>query len=185
MSLAAQTQEVIDTIGNQEWLDPISDSVQQAIEDAFDAGGAVGHQIEDVLHGTKLIGHPLHPILTDIPVGAWTVAALLDGIEATTGNDEYAAGADAAVMLGFAGAIGAVLTGFTDWKGTRGSSRNVGIVHGILNSVATLLYGGSILARRRGARGTGRNLAFIGYIISMSAAALGGDLVYRQGIGVE
>ncbi len=54
------------------------------------------------LHGTWL-GHPLHPVLSDVPLGAWTAALALDGIEAASGRRELGPGADAAITVGLGG----------------------------------------------------------------------------------
>src|SRR4051794_15445664 len=93
----------IDTLARQKWLDRTSQAVQQAVQDIFKAGGAVAQPLADILHGTWL-GHPLHPVLTDIPIGAWTVALVLDALGAVSDQD-FEAGADAAIALGLAGAV--------------------------------------------------------------------------------
>ena len=103
--------------------------------------------MKDFLHGVWL-GHPLHPVLTDVPFGAWTVALTLDALESLSGRDELGPGADAAVAIGLAGAIGAAATGAVDWQATDDPARRVGLVHGLLNSGAALLYAASLLRRR-------------------------------------
>jgi len=90
-------------IDQQKWLDPLSEQIQTAVHKWFEAGGDSGQLIKDLLHGTWL-GHPLHPVLTDIPIGAWTAALVLDALEGISGRRELRAGADAAVGLGLLGA---------------------------------------------------------------------------------
>jgi uncharacterized membrane protein len=175
---------ITETIDRQQWLEPVADNLQQAVKTTFEAGGQSGEEIKQFLHG-KWLGHPLHPVLTDVPLGAWTVAAVLDAVEATTGREEMAPGADAAVAIGLAGAVGSAVTGLTDWHETQGEVRQVGLVHGLLNVGATALYTASWIMRRRGARTTGRNLAWLGFAIASASAYLGGELVYTHGIGVE
>lgn len=85
------------------------------------------------------LGHPLHPVLTDVPIGAWTSAAILDSIE-LGGNDNFKSGADAAVAIGIAGALGAAVTGLTDWTGTTQKKQKLGLTHALLNITATGLY---------------------------------------------
>ncbi len=184
MTLARITRQTIDTIGQQESLEAASQRLQQAVNNLFDAGGGTGQQIENFLHGVPL-GHPLHPVLTDIPIGAWTAAAAIDVLEGISGNRQLGPGADAAIAVGLVGAVGAAITGLTDWKDTDGASRRVGLVHGLLNLSATLLYTQSLIARRAGARARGRSLSFAGYATVLVSALLGGDLVYRQRIGVS
>jgi nitrite reductase/ring-hydroxylating ferredoxin subunit/uncharacterized membrane protein len=133
------------------------------------------------LHGTWL-GHPLHPVLTDIPIGAWTAALALDALD-TISDQDFAPGADAAVALGLAGAVGAAASGLTDWKELDTKPLRIGLVHGALNLSATILYAASLAQRRSGARQGARATALAGYVVASLAAYLGGDLVYRDQIG--
>ena len=89
------------------------------------------------------------------------------------------------MVLGLAGAVGAAAAGLTDWQDIDPPARRIGLVHGLLNVVSVALFGGSLLARRRGGRTTGRGLAALGYAVSVAAARLGGNLVYGQKIGVD
>ncbi|MEO6683395.1 MAG: hypothetical protein ABIN48_11300, partial [Ginsengibacter sp.] len=75
-------KQTIDFINEQEWLDKAADKIQPAVLNAYAAGGETGRKIKNFLHGTWL-GHPLHPLMTDIPIGAWTAAAVLDTCELT------------------------------------------------------------------------------------------------------
>jgi nitrite reductase/ring-hydroxylating ferredoxin subunit/uncharacterized membrane protein len=184
MTLSKLEHQAVDAIGKQESLDAVGDAVQQALERLYESGGAAGQQIEDALHG-KWLGHPLHPVLVEIPIGAWTVVQVLDVIEALGGNRQLAPGADAALAVGLAGALGAAATGLTDWKDSSGEVKRVGLVHGIINVGATAFYGLSLLARRQNKRGAGRQLALLGYGLSLAGAYLGGDMVYRQRMGVN
>ncbi|HEX9370843.1 MAG TPA: Rieske 2Fe-2S domain-containing protein [Roseiflexaceae bacterium] len=106
---------IVDAIAPQGWLDRLSQGLQKAVQSSFAAGGTAGQQAADLLHGTPL-GHPLYPAVTDIPVGAWTVALVLDVLEAAADRDDLAPGADVAIGVGLAGALGAAATGLTDWK---------------------------------------------------------------------
>lgn len=175
---------LIDTIANQDWLQTGGDALQPAIVNAFEAGGKTGKQIKNVLHGTWL-GHPLHPAITDVPVGAWTTAAVLDGME-LLGEKKYAPGADAAVAVGLAGAVGAAVTGLTDWTGTTKERRKVGLMHGLLNAGAAALYATSLVLRKReSSRGTAIGLSMLGYGIVGFSAYLGAHLVYGMQVGVD
>jgi nitrite reductase/ring-hydroxylating ferredoxin subunit/uncharacterized membrane protein len=177
-------ETTIDIIAQQDWLDRAADAVQPAVKDTFKSGGEAGQEIKDFLHGTWL-GHPLHPVITDVPIGAWTTAAVLDGLE-LLGQEKYAPGADAAIAVGLAGAVGAAITGITDWSETHGKSRKIGLMHGILNGGATLLYATSfVLRRRENSRGTAIGLAMLGYGVAGAAAYLGGHLVFGEQIGVD
>lgn len=175
---------VIDFIEKQDWLGEAGDAIQPVVINAFTVGGETGQKIKNFLHGTWL-GHPLHPVLTDIPIGSWTVAMVLDGIE-LAGNDDYKPGADAAIAIGIAGALGSAVTGLTDWTGTTKKRRKVGLMHGILNLTATSLYATSLILRhRKGSRGAAITFAMIGYGVTTAAAYLGGQLVYGEQTGVD
>lgn len=173
-------------IERQTWLDRVAERLQQAIAAAVEAGGDAGRRTKDFLHGTWL-GHPLHPVLTDIPLGAWTAALVLDALDGrdANGGGRYAPGADAAIAVGIAGASAAALAGLADWQHTSGGTRRTGLAHGMLNAAALGFFVTSLAARRRGARSSGRALAGLGYAIGITAAYLGGELVYRQRMGVD
>lgn len=174
----------IDVIERQDWLDTAGDVIQPAVLNAFEAGGDAGREIKNFLHGTWL-GHPLHPVITDVPIGAWTTAAVLDGLE-LLGEEKYAPGADAAIAVGLVGALGAAVTGLTDWTGTTKERRKVGLMHGLLNVGATALYATSFVLRRRDdSRGTAIGLAMLGYGVAGAAAYLGGHLVFGEQTGVD
>lgn len=173
--------EIIDT---QDWLDKASDVVQPAILDTFKAAGEAGKKAKNLLHG-KWLGHPLHPLITDIPVGAWTTAAILDTFE-LMGNKHYKTGADAAVKIGLFGAAGAAVTGLTDWTGTTSIERKTGMLHGLLNVAATALYITSLVLRnKKSTRKTAIGLSMLGYGITAASAYLGGTLVYDKQMGVN
>ncbi|MEO7716186.1 MAG: Rieske 2Fe-2S domain-containing protein [Capsulimonas sp.] len=171
-------------IEDQEWLGPVADGLQKGVGAAYEAGGDAGRKVEDALHGVWL-GHPLHAVLTDIPLGAWSVAAALDVMEAA-GNDKVAAGADAAVGIGLLGALGSAVTGLTDWYRLDGkATKRVGGAHALINITATALYGVSYGLRKTGHRGAGRVFGFLGMGVVSAGAFLGGMLVYDQKIGVD
>ena len=174
----------IERVERQGWLEPVADTLQHAVSAAYQAGGETGRRIRDVLHGTWL-GHPLHPVLTDIPLGAWTVAAALDMFGRRGGARVEERAADAAIGVGLAGAVGAAVTGITDWHHTDGAARRVGLGHGMLNGTATVLYATSLVLRMRGARGAGRATAGLGFGLTLAAAYLGGHLVFKKRIGVD
>lgn len=177
-------EPIINAITEQEWLDKVGDIVQSAIINTFEAGGKTGQEIKDFLHGVWL-GHPLHPALTDIPIGAWTAAAVLDSLE-LLGEKKYKKGSDAAIAIGLVGAAGSAVTGLTDWTGTTKKKRKIGLMHGLLNVTTTALYTTSyFLRRQKGSHKTAIGLIMLGYGVASLAAYLGGHLVYREQIGVD
>jgi nitrite reductase/ring-hydroxylating ferredoxin subunit/uncharacterized membrane protein len=175
-------EAAVEAIERQGWLDPLGDRLQAAVARIYQAGGQTGRVIRDLLHGTWL-GHPLHPVLTDIPLGAWTAALVLDAMDSGRGRG-FSRAADTSIGVGLAGAVGAAATGLTDWHHTTGGDRRAGLVHGLMNTAATVLYAGSLVTRRRGARAAGQGLASAGFLVALGAAYLGGHLVYGKRIGV-
>jgi len=162
-------------------LDRIAEPLASTVRGAYESQGAVGQQVKDLAHGVWL-GHPLHPVLTDIPVGAWTVALALDAAAADDPGMRRAA--RLAIGVGLVGALGAAVTGLTDWSETSGRSRRLGLVHGLLNIAATGLMAASWLERGNGGRSAGLATGWAGYLIAAGSAYLGGDLVFGRRIGV-
>jgi nitrite reductase/ring-hydroxylating ferredoxin subunit/uncharacterized membrane protein len=174
----------IQLVNRQDWLEPLADRLQSILRNTAATVGPAGQQVEDVLHG-RWLGHPLHPALVNVPLGAWTIAAVLDAIEEGSGNRALGSGADAAIGLGLMGALGAAITGIADWRHTEGQARRVGLAHGLLNTGALALYTTSLILRRFKARRAGRGVAALGYIVANASAYLGGHLVFNQQIGVD
>jgi nitrite reductase/ring-hydroxylating ferredoxin subunit/uncharacterized membrane protein len=178
------TDRPIQVVNRQNWLDPLADRLQSVLSNTATAAGPAGQQVEDMLHG-RWLGHPLHPALVNVPLGAWTVAAVLDAVEEVSGNGALGSSADAAIGLGVVGALGAAITGIADWRHTDGQARRVGLAHGLLNTGALALYTTSLLLRRFKARRAGRGVAALGYVVANAAAYLGGHLVFNEQIGVD
>ena len=169
----------------QRWLEPIADTLQKGIGGIYKGLGGPGRGLKTLLHGTWL-GHPLHPVITDIPLGAWTLALLFDVIWLFRGTHGWVSAADVTVFVGLVAAVGAAVTGYTDWNETYGRERRVGIAHGLLNTAALVFYLISLIVRLSGSgRGIAIMLAVIGYGFLTSAAFLGGELVFNIGTGVN
>jgi nitrite reductase/ring-hydroxylating ferredoxin subunit/uncharacterized membrane protein len=168
-------------VTDQPALDRIAEPLGQAVRKTFDAAGPLGRNAKDALHGVWL-DHPLHPVFTDVPIGAWSTALALDA--AANGDPGMRRAATFALGVGLVGAVGAAVTGLTDWSETQGKSRRTGLVHGLLNIAATSLMAAAYVQRKASPRATGRTCAWSGYGIALASAYLGGDLVYGQRIGV-
>ena len=169
-------------IDRQEWLDPLEQDAQQLIHGVF-AGGAAGQKVKNFLHGTWL-GHPLHVIVTDVPIGAWTVTLICDLLDSISSGSKFASAADASLTVGLFGAAAAAATGLTDWQDIDPPARRVGLIHGVLNVAGASLMLASLLVRKK-SRSLGHGLAALGYATAMAAGYLGGKLVYDQKIGVD
>lgn len=171
-----------DFIARQKWFAPFDKALMAVAHITFDK--AMGQKARNFLYGTWL-GHPLHPLITDVPLGAWTAATVFDVYELATGDEGLSRGADVAVGIGLIGAAGAAITGMNDWHHTDAKPRRVGALHAAINIAATACYLGSWWQRRHGCRRNGLTTGFIGYALSMTGAYLGGHLVFNERIGVN
>src|SRR5678809_756112 len=93
------SEALIKAVEQQETLDRLGRQLQPIVRNAFESAGPVGRDVKNILHGTWL-GHPLHPALTDVPLGAWTAAFALDAMESISGRRELGSGADVAIAVG-------------------------------------------------------------------------------------
>jgi nitrite reductase/ring-hydroxylating ferredoxin subunit/uncharacterized membrane protein len=164
---------------------PIDEQLQKAIDKALYANGSpVAQNIRNFLNGTWL-GEPLHVVLTDLPVGAWTAAMVFDGLDMVRNRREFAQAADASIAIGLAGAAGAAVTGVTDWSDVDPPARRTGLIHALLNIGATALFTTSFILRKQRSRTSGRIASALGYTIMSYAAHLGGRMVYEYKVGVD
>jgi nitrite reductase/ring-hydroxylating ferredoxin subunit/uncharacterized membrane protein len=162
------------------WLDDVAKRAQAPVQQFFSARPG----LHNLLDGTWL-GVPLHPALTDVPVGAWTSAFALDLVGALTGAAAADQAADGALAVGIAGALPAAATGTADWRDLIGEERRIATVHALLNVAGLALNVSSLVQRARGNRGAGRALSAAGLAISGSAAHLGGELSFGLGVRVN
>lgn len=156
-------------------LDALADPLGRIAEVALPRG-----PMKDVLHGVWL-GHPFHPLLTDLPIGFWTSAWVLDLV----GGPRSAKAAELLVGLGVASALPTAVAGLADWSELNTPERRSGAVHATANLTATALYAASYLARRRGRRGRGVALGMAGAAAATAGGFLGGHLSFRRAAGVN
>ncbi len=165
-------QNVVASIENAEALDGPADRLAGGLD------AVLTPPIRSALSGFWL-GHPVHPLLVTAPIGAWVSASALD---ATKGNE---VAARRLVGLGIACAAGAVVTGLSDWRGTTGTARRVGLVHMTANTAALALYTASWRARVAGRHRRGAVLALAGAGLLSAGGYLGGHLTYALGANVS
>jgi len=158
-------------------LDQWSEQLQGALHTLVDQGGPAARRVKNLLNGIWL-GHPVHPALTDVPLGAWWTGFLLDLVGARRS-------ADAAMAVGVLAAVPTALSGAADWADTSGEQRRIGLVHAGLNSVGLVCTVASLFARRAERRGLGFLLSTVGVSLASFSAWLGGELVFRWGTGVS
>ena len=137
-------------------------------------------KLKSLLSGSWL-GHPLHPLLTDLPIGAYSMASIVD----VTAGRAGAVAARRLIGVGLITTPPTAVAGVSDWSETYGPTQRVGLVHGLLNVTATLTQAASLMARRRGRRGAGMALSGLGLGIMAVSAYLGGNLSYSRGVGVD
>ena len=123
----------------------------------------------------------MHPALTDIPIGSWVAAAVLDVI----GGTRQAAAADLLIGVGVATAVPTAAAGLNDWSDTYGPETRVGLVHAAGNITALALYTASLVARWAGRRRVGRALSLAGLASTLGSAYLGGHLSFVRGVNVN
>lgn len=169
-------EDLVERLAKMEGLDKPAKPLANAVSKATPPG----HVAKDVLSGTWL-GHPLHPLLTDIPIGAWTSALILDLV----GGDAGKKAADQLVGLGTVAALPTAVSGLSDWSDMLGAERRIGFAHALGNVAAVALYGLSYVSRRRGQRGRGLALSWLGATAATVGGYLGGHLTYRRGVNVD
>lgn len=187
MSETSVPREPEMTPAPQPFTERLSDSLQHAIGVVIGAQRKPPRRLKSLLNGTWF-GHPLHPVLTDVPVTAWILTAVFDVIWLIAHPAWAAYGAFVSVIVGLLGALGAIVTGLTDWSDTYGAERRVGLSHALFNAGATILYLLSFVLRLLAGPGdtiVASVLGFVGLVSLLYAAYLGGDMVFVQGTGVN
>jgi nitrite reductase/ring-hydroxylating ferredoxin subunit/uncharacterized membrane protein len=168
-------EDLLERIHRAEGLDRVARPVSKTVAKLFPHG-----PVKDLFSGTWL-GHPLHPMLTDVAIGSWTSAFVLDVV----GRESSEAAADSLVGIGVLSALPTALAGLSDWSDLMGAERRVGLVHAASNVVAVGCYGLSWLARRKDDRARGVALGLLGATAATVGGYLGAHLSYRQGVNVN
>jgi len=158
-----------------ESLDRIGDSLGGVVKKLIPEG-----QLKDLLSGTWL-AHQLHPLLTDIPIGSFTSASLLDLL----GGRRAQPAANLLTAVGVAATIPTAAAGLADWSDTYGPPRRVGVVHAAANAVGVGFYAMSMFARRRGSKMTATTLGMMGMGVMTLGGYLGGHLTLVRGVGIN
>jgi len=173
---ANRWERLVESVEAASSLDPVADRMRDAASRAIPDGSV----LKDILSGTWL-GHSLHPMLTDLPIGFWTSAFVLDIV----GGRRSRPAAELLVGLGVLSALPTAASGSADWSNTAGGSRRVGFVHAVANTSAVTLYAWSWRARRRNQYGRGVALGMLGATAATVGGYLGGHLLSRRGVGVD
>ena len=126
---------------------------------------------------TAALGHSLHPMLTDVTLGCWTSATILD----VAGGPSSRHAATLLAGAGIAAAVPTAVAGAADWAGMSGSERRIGAAHALGTDVATFLFMGSLLARKQGRYDVARRRGLAGHAVMLVAGFLGGHLALNRG----
>ncbi len=176
MANAAQALAgLVDQIAAAEQLDRITAPLAKVVGRATRPDA-----VKNALSGTWL-GHQLHPLLTDLTIGAWAGVPVIDVLGGGRGTDA------ARLLTGFGilAAVPSAASGLSDWSETYGAEMRVGVVHAAGNVAGLGLQVASYAARRRGRRFRGAALSMAGLGVAAASGYLGGHLVFAQGVGVS
>jgi nitrite reductase/ring-hydroxylating ferredoxin subunit/uncharacterized membrane protein len=170
--LLEQLSHAVEQLGA---VDDVARQLQARVHGVLGTGA-----LRDALTG-RWLGHAVHPVLTDLPIGFWTSAFTLDLI----GGRRSRPAAQLLVGLGVLAAIPTAASGAADWSDTTERERRVGLVHAALNSSALVCFGASWLARRRGRNARGVAYGLVGSAFATGGGFFGGHMVQRFGLGVD
>ena len=140
-----------------------------------------------LLNGTW-VGHPLHPMLTDIPIGAWTLTILLDLIGLLFAFPQLGLASSITAGVGVVGALAAAAAGLADWMDIDPPEKAIGVFHASVNVSATILFLISFLMRwaRHWQLGWATFVvALAGYFLVAIGGYLGGALVFYKGVMIN
>lgn len=165
-------------LGRIQALDAPAERIAKSVRSALPAG-----PVKDALSGTWL-GHAFHPLMTDVPIGTWTSAVILDLI----GGRDSEQAADRLIGVGLVAVVPTIASGMSDWAdGTVSSDdiRRVGLLHATFNATGTALFAASLVARRRRRRTQGKVLGLAAISSVGVGGWLGGHLSYADASGVD
>lgn len=163
ISSPADVFDLVGKSGAVDWLGPLYDSLSAAV--------VANPAVASVLQGRGL-GHPLHPALTDLPLGLWASTSLLD----VFGGKQSRRAATLLCATGVATAVPTAAAGLADYQSMTGYDRRLGIAHAAGNSAGVLMYAASSWSRMRGRHFRATLQALAGAASVIGAGYLGGHL---------
>ncbi len=172
--LGEKLLDLMHQIEEKHSYDAVTDSVDHRLDRLLSGG-----KTREVLRG-EWLGHALHPVLTDFPLGAWTATSFLD----LFGNEEMRSAAQRLNAFGLAAAIPTAMTGAADYSSGGKEDRRVALVHAAVNSAAFCFYGLSYLQRRKDRHKSAVALGIVGGIVATAGGYLGGHLSLVRGMGL-
>jgi nitrite reductase/ring-hydroxylating ferredoxin subunit/uncharacterized membrane protein len=179
--LNKQVDQVLDKIPK---LDKVGQNIANTVHTAVLSGGKQVRNGVDFLHGVWL-GHPLHPMLTDVVVGAWSFTSLFDLISLFKPTRQAETVADKLLPLGNVAALPTILSGLADFSTIPRPAARTGSAHAMMNNIAFVLYLASAWSRKKGNRGLAIGFSVVGMVVMTAGAYLGGHLTYAHKVGVN
>ncbi len=182
------TESLVDRIiRKQTWLEKVADVLQGAVGAVYGALGRPGRTLKNLMHGTTLLGHPLHPALSDLPIGAWAAGVVADFVAHFTNQLPTQAG-DVALAFGLSAAVLVALTGLTDYHTAFGHERRVATAHGLTMVAVVGVDFASLALRWWGSpslHALAVTLSTVGFAGVLLGGYLGGHLVFGIGSAVN
>lgn len=164
----------------QGWMESWGDAIQGAVGGVYSGLGAPGRALKNAMHGTTVLGHPLHPAITDVPIGAWTAGVVADYVAHFTSRLPTEAG-DIALAVGLCSGLLAALTGYTDFHETFAQERRAALLHGLVNTVVMAVMFASLALRwwaGDGLHPLAVGLSTFGWVLVLFGGYVGGHVVF-------
>lgn len=166
---------VVEAIEHVDTLDRLAETVEPSMRRMLRSGGTT-----ELTTGTWL-GHSVHPLLTDVPLGTWMSATVLDLL----GPQRFKPASEVLLAVGLLASVPTVVTGWSEWLDAQRGAKRVGLVHAAANNTAITLYAASLVAKLRGRVGRGVAYGVAGGVVSLIGGYIGGHLSFGRGVGMD
>ena len=168
------------------WLDPFANFFGAIVGGFYKIPGT--HPLKTLLHGTWPLNHPLHPAVTDLTIGGYTAAVLVDVLYLVTRQPGLLYAADVLIIASFITSLVSIVSGLTDWNETFEEERRTGMLHGLLMVVASIGFVISIWLRLGGGiaqRDVAIWIAIAAWVVLIVSSYFGGEMVFAYGTEVN
>ena len=164
----------------------LSNGIAAVVDRFYAVLGGPGRLLQSFLNGVWL-GHSLHAVLVDVVVGGSTAAIFLDVLRLVFGVSGLEDATFWVLALVTLSAVGAILTGLTDYKDTNHdtATRDVTGLHGLVNIAGTMGFVISLVQRANDAYDAAFWVLLVSYLVVSVGAYIGGHVVYKYGYTVN
>lgn len=171
-------------VRNWKWLDGFANFFGAIVGGFYKIPGT--RPIKTLLHGTWPLHHPLHPAVTDLTVGGYTLGVALDIVYLATRDATLLRAADFVIIVAFITSLVSIVSGLTDWNETFAEERRTGMLHGLLMLLASLGFVLSIWLRLGGGqRDLAIGFAIVSLVVLLVSSYFGGEMVFGYGTEVN